>query len=160
MSPEERSEVARHAAEARWGRSIATATHSGTLKIGDREINCAVLEDGTRVVSQATLLTALGRNRRAKSAAAGGAVLFASNLMPFVSVGLEDDLNESIQYTMPSGGKAVGYKAELLPAVCEVYLDAHHEGKLLASQKPALRAAEILLRGLGRVGVTALVDEA
>jgi hypothetical protein len=135
------------------------ATHSGTLKIGDREINCAVLEDGTRVVSQATLLTALGRARRAKHAA-GGAVLFASNLVPFVSPALEESLRDAIQYTMPSGGKAVGYRAELLPAVCEVYLDASHAGKLLASQEPALRAAEILLRGLARVGVTALVDEA
>jgi hypothetical protein len=135
------------------------ATHSGTLRIGDREINCAVLEDGTRVVTQATLLTALGRHGRAKHEA-GGAVLFAANLMPFVSPALEDGLRESIQFTLPTGGKAIGYKAELLPAVCEVYLDAENENKLLASQRPALVAAGILLRGLARVGVTALVDEA
>lgn len=80
--------------------------------------------------------------------------------MPFVSPSLEEGLSDSIQYTLPTGGKAVGYNADLLPAVCEVYLDARSAGKLLASQAPALHAAEILHRGLARVGVTALVDEA
>ena len=55
---------------------------------------------------------------------------------------------------------AVGHRADLLPAVCEVYLDAQNAGQLLASQERALHAAELLHRGLARVGVTALVDEA
>lgn len=159
LSPTERSDIARRAAEARWGNTVAVATHIGALRIADREIMCAVLEDGTRVVSQATLLTALGRNRRAKHAA-GGAVLFASNLQPFVSPQLDANLRESLAYTLPTGGKAIGYKADLLPDVCEVYLDARNDGKLLRSQEPAAYAAEVLLRGLARVGVTALVDEA
>jgi hypothetical protein len=159
MTPAERSSAARKAAEARWGNAVAEATHSGRLQIGDREIMCAVLEDGTRVVSQATLLTALGRSSKAKHAA-GGAVLFANNLQPFVSPELDQALRESISYALPTGGKAVGYRADLLPSVCEVYLDADAEGKLLKSQQPAKHAAEILLRGLARVGVTALIDEA
>lgn len=159
LTADERSDIARRAAAARWGQSVAAATHIGALRIADREIMCAVLEDGTRVVSQATLLTALGRSRRAKHAA-GGAVLFASNLQPFVSPELDASLRESIAFTLPTGGKAVGYKADLLPNVCEVYLDANNAGKLLKSQEPAAYAAEILLRGLARVGVTALVDEA
>jgi hypothetical protein len=159
LSSEERSDIARNAAVARWGQSVAAATHVGTIQIGDREIMCAVLEDGTRVVSQSTLLTALGRSRRAKHAA-GGAVLFAGNLQPFVSPELDATLRDTIAYTIPTGGKAVGYQAALLPSVCEVYLDAKSAGKLLASQEPAASAAEILLRGLARVGVTALIDEA
>lgn len=159
LTPEERSAIARHAASTRWGNTIVEATHSGRLQIGDREIMCAVLDDGTRVVSQSTLLTALGRSSRAKHAA-GGAVLFASNLQPFVSPQLDENLRSTIAFTLPNGGKAVGYKAELLPDVCEVYLDADAAGKLLKSQEPAKHAAEILLRGLARVGVTALVDEA
>jgi hypothetical protein len=54
----------------------------------------------------------------------------------------------------------VGYNAEILPAVCEVYLDARAEGVLLPNQRPAAAAAEILIRGLARVGIVALIDEA
>jgi len=61
LSPNERSRAARDAAEARWGRSVASATHEGELIIGDKRIECAVLNDGTRVISQGTVLAALGR---------------------------------------------------------------------------------------------------
>ena len=35
------------------------ATHQGVLKIGDRELLCAVLKDGTRIISQTAILKAL-----------------------------------------------------------------------------------------------------
>lgn len=44
--------------------------------------------------------------------------------------------------------------------VCEVYLDARTEGVLLHNQRVAAQAAEVLIRGLARVGIIALVDEA
>jgi hypothetical protein len=65
-----------------------------------------------------------------------------------------------VSYRSPTGARSVGYRAELLPQVCEVYLDARHEEKLLKSQQDAARAAEILMRGLARVGIIALIDEA
>ena len=71
LTPDERRDIAKHAAEARWGQSIRYAPYSGVLEIGDMSIACAVLEDGTRVLSQATVLRALGRNpeksRRARA---------------------------------------------------------------------------------------------
>ena len=48
LTPAERSESARRAAEKRWGRSWVQATHAGTLIVGDMELEVAVLEDGTR----------------------------------------------------------------------------------------------------------------
>ena len=44
--------------------------------------------------------------------------------------------------------------------VCEVYLDALNAGVLQRSQLDATQAAETLIRGLARVGIIALVDEA
>src|SRR4051812_36425537 len=61
LTPEERSEAARVAAEARWGRTVTPATHEGELIIGKANLECAVLDDGQRVISQGTLLRALGR---------------------------------------------------------------------------------------------------
>ncbi len=105
------------------------------------------------------MLTALGRNRRPRGGDAG-TVLFAQNLRPFISPDLSRTLAEPISYTTPTGARALGYPAEILPAVCEVYLDARAENRLLPSQEPAANAAYILLRGLARVGIAALIDEA
>ena len=160
LSPEERSEASRQAALKRWGQTIQRATHDGKLRIGDQELACANLEDGTRVINQGTLLTALGRAKRPKGSEGGGIVLFAANLRPFVSPQLDAALRDTIEYQPVAGGRSVGYRAELIPEVCEVYLDARQEGRLLKSQERACRAAEILLRGLARVGIIALVDEA
>ena len=135
------------------------ATHVGKLQIGDQEIDCAVLEDGTRVINQATLLSALGRDRRAKTDK-GETVLFAGNLQPYISPDIMRSIADPITYAMPTGGRALGYRAELLPQVCEVYLQARADERLFASQARAAHAAEILVRGLARLGIVALIDEA
>ncbi len=68
LSKTDRSAIAKAAAEARWGagKAIPLATHEGTLTIGTMEIPCAVLEDGTRVLTQSGVMVALGRARQAK----------------------------------------------------------------------------------------------
>lgn len=54
----------------------------------------------------------------------------------------------------------VGYDAELLPAVCDVWLKARQAGALQNQQLEKAQQAEILMRGLAHIGVVALVDEA
>jgi hypothetical protein len=56
--------------------------------------------------------------------------------------------------------KLRGFRAELLPLVCDVYLAARHAEKLTDGQKPTAIKAEILMRALAHVGIIALVDEA
>jgi hypothetical protein len=48
----------------------------------------------------------------------------------------------------------------LLPMVSEVYLKAEEEGALLRNQEHVARICKILIRGLARTGIIALVDEA
>ncbi len=163
LTPAERSAAAREAAEARWGRMVADATHEGVLVIGDMHLECAVLEDKTRVINQGTMLQALGRaptmGRRERTEGRPP-FLSAANLRPFISRELMDSY-EPVQYRhVGSSGRSLGYRAEILPMVCEVYLDAREEGVLLKSQADAAKAAETLIRGLARVGIIALIDEA
>jgi hypothetical protein len=165
LSADERSDSARQAAEARWGKSIADATHEGELIIGDMRIECAVLDDAdkTRVLSQGTVLAALGRaptmGRRERTEGRPP-FLSAANLQPYISRELMD-LYEPVRYShVGSSARSAGYKAEILPMVCEVYLDARNDGVLAKNQMETARAAEVLIRGLARVGIIALVDEA
>src|SRR5262249_45619673 len=69
LSRKEREEIARRAADARW--SIPQATHLGTLKIADREIECAVLQDGRRLLGQQSMTSAIGRRGRPNQSAVG-----------------------------------------------------------------------------------------
>jgi hypothetical protein len=167
LSPEERTEIARKAATARWSEDLSEAVCGSPdqpLQIGDIEIECYVLEDDTRVVTQAGFLQALGRHRKANVRKEGGeeplpAILQGKAIKPFISKEIREK-SRPIQFRLPSGGRALGYNAEVLPAVCEIYLKAREAGTLPKNQQHVAQQAEILVRGLAHVGIIALVDEA
>ena len=134
------------------------------LVIGDIEIPCYVLSDETRVLSQGGFARSIGRKGGPK---AGHDDLFklpvflqSQNLKPFISNELVTS-SKPIQSQPATGGQvAIGYRATLLPQVCEVYLKAREAGRLRASQLHIAERAEVLIRGLATVGIIALVDEA
>lgn len=145
--------------------ALPIATHTGILTIAKIPISCAVLEDDRRVLTQSGFLQALGRNPQPK---AGQGVLrldetpsflAANNLKPFVSHELLLS-TRPIVFRHPVVGMAYGYKAELLPEVCEVFLKARDAKELHHTQIEIAARCELLVRGLARVGITALVDEA
>jgi hypothetical protein len=83
----------------------------------------------------------------------------AKNLAPFLSTELLEKVRP-VEFINKHGQKAQGYRAELLQLVCEVYLEARNAGVLQPSQQRVASQAEILIRGLARLGIIALVDEA
>lgn len=166
LSKQARSEIAQRAAEARWGESkIPIETHSGNLKIGEIEIPCAVLEDGTRVFSRSGFLRAIGRRGGAKSEGREASLfnmpvfLAASNLLPFISNELIEN-SIPIEYKTKKGVKAYGYRVTILPKVCNVFLDAKFKGALHRGQMHIAERCKMLSDGFSTVGVVALVDEA
>ena len=143
---------------------IPKATHAGNLKIGDMVLPCAVLEDGTRLLTQEGFLKAIGRSGKPAKGRGSGVEKLApfldlNNLKPYVDSELESS-TYPIVFQPASGSRAYGYKAELLPKVCEVYLKARDDETLLQSQLKFAAACDILMRGLAHVGIIALVDEA
>ncbi len=140
------------------------AIYIGELKIGDIKLPCAVLEDmETRIISSAGFLKALKRPWRGKyKRTEMPNFLAANNLKPFIPRELMD-LLAPIEYITPSGGgKRSGYRAELLPMVCDVYLKARDTGTIgqNAKQWKTVIASDIVMRALAHVGIIALVDEA
>jgi hypothetical protein len=165
LTPEVRREIARQAASSRWGQELPQAVRDGDLVIAGRLFACAVLQTGKRVLTQNTFLTAIGRSSRPKAGTGIKTVdglpsfLAAENLKDFIT----DELRQSttpIAFMTLEGRRAIGYDAMLLPMVCEVYLKARDENRLLKSQEHIARVCEVLTRGLARVGIIALVDEA
>jgi len=86
-------------------------------------------------------------------------LLQAKAIKPFLPEGIAERVRP-IAFRLPSGGRASGYNAELLPEICEIYLAAREARALPPNQRHIAQAAEMLVRGLARVGIIALVDEA
>jgi hypothetical protein len=161
LSAEERSEIARKAAQTRWDPNVPQATHAGTLNIADAELPCYVLENGERILSTRGIMKSLKRTWRGRKYAGTELPVFieANNLKPFISKEIETVLAPRV-FRTDKGMKSEGFRAEILPAICEIYLRARDERKLTAVQVPIAKQCEILVRGLSKVGIIALVDEA
>jgi len=163
LSAERRREIASMGAQARAERkNLPKATHGSAdhpLIIGDIQIPCYVLEDGTRVLSQRGVLDGLGMSR------GGGerlvSFLSGKGIFPYVNNGLLARTQKPIRFMPPHGGTpAHGYPATMLADICEALLAARNAGALQKQQEHLAHQAEILVRGFARVGIIALVDEA
>jgi len=143
---------------------ILKATHEGTLKIGDKELAVAVLEDGTRVISRNAIFRAFGRTKRGRKkdeirVLNMPSFIDANNLQPFIDADLRGGLIP-IEYRNLRGKLTAGFAANILPLICDVYLAARLDGKLTAAQLPLAIVSEILVRSFSKIGIVALVDEA
>lgn len=150
---------------------ILKADYRGEIELGDMKMPCAVLEDGTRVISEAGIIKNLGsvggknyklREKDDKNHDIGPLPLFISSkaLEPFIQGVFEPSDLIPIAYTTDGKNKLQGYNATIIPKVCEVWLKAREHDRLQASQLPKALKAEILMRALAKLGITALVDEA
>lgn len=142
---------------------ILRATHGDInkpLKIGDVEIPCYVLQDGTRVLSGRGMQTALSLGQRHGALLKG--FLSKNNLKPFINNKLAMALSIPIRFIRPGrGGKlAVGYEATILADICDILLAARKENILTPKQLVIASQCEILTRAFAKVGIIALVDEA
>jgi hypothetical protein len=167
LSPAERSQIAKKAALAKSEiAKLPKATHSSAdhpLKIGEVELPCYVLDDGTRVLSQRGVISGLGMSYGTR---AGGAdrltnFLEGKGISPFVNNDLMQLISNPIRFTSSmGGGVAFGYPATILADICDVVLNARAAGALQKQQEHIAAQAEVLVRGFARVGIIALVDEA
>lgn len=164
LSGEERREIARHAAKARWQGSgenlddLPKATHQGKMLIGDLELDCYVLSDGRRVFHKRGMARALNMK------SGGGNVFLRAMGRKGLGSELDDKLAEKIDnpfnFKALTSDLAHGYEVEVLADVCKAILRAYENDKLSASQDSLVAQARILLYAFSKVGITALVDEA
>ena len=159
LSKSERSEIARKAAKKRW--DVPSAVHEGSLHIGDVDIPCYVLEDGTRLISHRGLQGGL------TMAVSGGAIKTSeffgkiASKLPAAN-DLAARLNEPIVFKPKAAGRsAFGYDASILADICYLMMDARkHIKQLTPMQARVADQCDVLIRGFGKVGIIALVDEA
>lgn len=166
LEPVARREIARKAALARWGDDLPRATHGSPdkpIRIGDIEIQCYVLPNETRVLSQSGLHLALGMSQ---GGGKGGVRKIVALLDRLALKGINiNDLsaraNSPLRFIPPHGGNpADGYDATILPDICSALIKADQKGVLDVRLKYMAERAAILQHGFATLGIIGLVDEA
>ena len=140
------------------------AMYSGILEIGDMTFPCSVLSDQSRILTQTDFMRGMGMYYSGWVAKHGPAELphFLSfkSLKPFVDKHLGDMQSITMKYRTERGALADGIKAETIPKICDVWIDAKEHRSLGSRQKQIADKALLLIRALAHVGIIALVDEA
>ena len=129
--------------------SMPVAVCSGTRDIvGGVALDCYVLDDGRRVISQSGMLRALSP----------GSKDFGRMLarLPGDSAGFP---SPPVTFKLATNAHAKGYEASALIDICQAFQAAFLAGTLHSSQEGIARAAMALLSGFAKIGVDAWVDE-
>ena len=141
-------------------KELLRATHEGTLKIGEVELDVAVLENGQRIITHSGVFRALGRTPRGNARLIGiPAFMDANNLQPFMDSDLKGVIKK-VEYLDKKLRSTQGFDANILPLVSDLYLRAREAGAInTKAQLDTAQKAEMLVRTLAKVAIIALIDE-
>lgn len=140
------------------GLATKQAEYAGTLSLGDIQLSCFVTADGERFISGRSMTGAIGMKGRGQGMAR---ISSNSTLKPFMNNALVMAIEQPVRIVGKTPKPVHGYRAEILADLCDSLLEARKAGALKTEQEARYgQFAETLVRGLARVGIAALVDEA
>jgi P63C domain len=134
------------------------------VNIAGVDIECYVLENEMRVLSQRGLQRAVGIIEGGRRRGETRLVSFIHRFEEKVA-GLQllsSHLNSPLEFRPLHGGRtAFGYEATILSDICEAILSARKAGLIRSDYQVRIAdRCELLMRGFARVGIIALVDKA
>jgi hypothetical protein len=165
MSPQERSEIARAAAQSRWDPNLPKAVSGGPdkpIRIAGIEVPCYVLDDGRRVIATAGMLDALQMARGGSMVRGMNRLeLFVSRgrIRPFISDELFEKISNPVRFKIGTN-VANGYASDTLIDLAEAVIKADAKGVLQPQQQVIAYQCKVITSALTRVGLVALIDEA
>jgi hypothetical protein len=125
----------------------------GTLDLGERTVNCYVLNDLRRVISQSGIVSILGGGRDS------GNLQRYLQRNPLFSNGYT--AGPTIAFVIPGNPtEAIGYDGTVLIEICSKYLEAREQNLLRPNQQEIAKRCEIVIRSCAKLGIIALIDEA
>lgn len=160
LSPQERENIARMAAAARWGYK---ASHKGSFKEHfGTDVECYVLNDKqkTAVISQRGMAVAIGLSSR------GNALprfLGTRALADAVGAELRHKFENPLKFQWGTGGAGQpptiihGYDATLLIDLCKAVITAEADGKLQKRHAKLSRQAHTIVSASAKLGIKQLV---
>jgi hypothetical protein len=180
LSPEQKKKIASDAAIARWEKQrqaiairknqklaplpeLARAKRGGELTIGRWIVQCHVLENDLRVISQRALMQMLDIRGRGTSGAERLIGILRHKAFErsdsFKNTSLA--ILEPVRFLNQTGVLTFGYSGETVVDYCRLILDARKSGLFEGEGiKIYAAAAEALIISVAKVGIVALIDEA
>lgn len=135
-------------------RAVAT----GVLSLGGIDLDCYVLEDGRRVVSQRAIVRLLTSDKDGKGGRGSGGLGGYLERLPKEFNTLEA-VTTLVRFDAP-GGTVIGRDAQFVVDMCKAYKAALRAGALHPMQAHIAAKADMIIDALAGVGIAALVDEA
>lgn len=132
--------------------TVPRALREGELPIGAIRVPCYALADGTALLTGAAILAvfAVANNRH-----------FGRFVERIPVDSGQIPLWPEVRFRAPSNNAiAVGYRADVVVDVCDLYIRALAAGTLHPKQMPLAIRAAVVSAALGKVGITALIWEA
>lgn len=133
------------------------------LHLGELEIPCYVLEDGTRVFSGRGIQKAIGYDN--KSGQWMSSFCKMEGISSYICAGdnsISERLSNPVKFKRNDAGGSQsttnGYEVTLLVDICSAIIDANRAG--VFNDETIVRNADIIIRSVAKVGIIALVDEA
>lgn len=165
LSSEEKSEIAKKGADARWDKAIPTVLLGGKLTLGGINVDCYVTEEGERLIAGRGMQDVLKLvDESTPNAKKPGSrltrLLNNRTLNPLIYK------EKSVDHFEPKKRRyqsriIAGFNAEMLVDICEGMLEARDRGLLrTARQNIVASQCELIMRGLAKTGIVALIDEA
>lgn len=165
LTGEKRSEIAKKGADARWDKTLPTVLLGAKLMLGGVEVDCYVTEDGERLIAgrgMQDVLKLVDENvpKQQKSGSRMTRLLNNIVLKPLIFNNKERNHFEPKKRRY-QGKMIAGFNAEMLVDICEGMLEARNLGILKTARQSIIAAqCELIMRGLAKTGIVALIDEA
>ncbi len=164
LTPEQRSEIAKKGAVARWGATPIHVLRKGNFKEEfGIDIDCYVLDDKDRnaVISQRGMSLALGLSK------GGGRIqrlIDAKVMSPFIGPELREKLENPLIFQSSVAAKNIlitanthGYDVTNLIDLCNAIIRADKEGALSTRYENIGKQAQIVLNASAKAGIKGLV---
>jgi len=166
LNSEKKKEIAKKGADAKWDKSLPTVLLGAKLTLGGIEVDCYVTEDGERLIAGRGMqeVLKLVDEDLPKSGQKPGSRLtrLLSNkvLNPLIYKGKSQDHFDPKKRRY-KGRLIAGFNAEMLVDICEGMLEARAQGAVITARQSIIAAqCELIMRGLAKTGIVALIDEA
>lgn len=135
------------------------------LTIGDRQLQCYVLEDHRRVIVQNSILDSMGMKWGGGTVGSRGVSRIArffgtDRFRKYISGDLLAKLENPIRIRLQRGFIGYGYEATILSDLCDIVIKADRDGVLQQQQAHIVQQCTALKKAFEKVGIVALVDEA
>lgn len=165
LTKEEKTKIAKKGAASRWDKSLPTVLLGAKLTLGGVEVDCYVTEDGERLIAGRGMQDILklvdeDTPRQQKPGSRLTRLLNNKTINPLIYKNKDKD-HFSPKKRRYQGRGIAGFNAEMLVDICEGMLEARKQGILKTARQSIIAAqCELIMRGLAKTGIVALIDEA